>query len=325
MGLRFTVLASGSGGNASLVQTDGFGVLIDAGLGPRLLGSRLKAAGLSWDAVRAVLLTHTHSDHWKDATLALLARRAVPFYCHPDHHTVLRTYSDAFLAMGAAGLVRSFAGGEHFDLVPGLRCRPLPVRHDGGATFGFRLEARSDLRHKPEAPARGFALGYVADLGCWDEDLAAGLAGVDLLAVEFNHDVGMQYASGRMPRLIERVLGDEGHLSNEQAAGLVRAVLERSPAGRVQHLVQLHLSRDCNRPALARAAAQAVCDGLETPIEIHTARQDAAGATLHLGAAHKPGAPATGSLGTPTRRRTPRRTAAAEPWLPGFEEEAAGP
>jgi phosphoribosyl 1,2-cyclic phosphodiesterase len=319
MGLRFTVLASGSGGNASLVQTDGFGVLIDAGLGPRLLGSRLKAAGLSWDAVRAVLLTHTHSDHWKDATLALLARRAVPFYCHPDHHTVLRTYSDAFLALGAAGLVRSFTTGEHFELAPGLRCLPLPVRHDGGATFGFRLEAAPDLLG--QAPA----LGYVADLGCWDEDLAAGLAGVDLLAVEFNHDVGMQYASGRMPRLIERVLGDEGHLSNEQAAGLVRAVLERSPAGRAQHLVQLHLSRDCNRPALARAAARAVCDGLRHQIEIHTARQDAAGATLHLAAAHKPGTPATGSPGTPTRRRSPRRTAAAEPWLPGFEEEPAGP
>jgi phosphoribosyl 1,2-cyclic phosphodiesterase len=305
MGLRFTVLASGSGGNASLVEADGFGVLIDAGLGPRLLATRLKAAGLSWDAVQAVLLTHTHSDHWKDATLALLARRAVPFYCHPDHHTVLRTYSDAFLDLGAAGLVRSFAAGENFALAPRLCCRALPVRHDGGATFGFRLEAAPDLLGY--APA----LGYVADLGCWDEALAAGLAGVDLLAVEFNHDVAMQHSSGRMPQLIARVLGDEGHLSNAQAAELVRAVLERSPAGRMQHLVQLHLSRDCNRPSLARAAAQGICTGLAVPFAIHTARQDAAGATLHLAAG-----------GRPTRHRSARRTAAAEPWLPGLEEEA---
>jgi phosphoribosyl 1,2-cyclic phosphodiesterase len=307
MGLRFTVLASGSAGNASLVEADGFGVLIDAGLGPRQLAARLKAAGLSWDAVGAVLLTHTHTDHWKDTTLAEIARRSLPFYCHPGHHTVLRTYSDAFLTLGAAGLVRSFAAGEDFEPAPGLRCRPLPLRHDGGATFGFRLEGKPDLLgHKP-------AVGYVADLGCWDEALAAGLAGVDLLAVEFNHDVAMQYASGRMPRLIERVLGDDGHLSNEQAAGLVKAVLEHSPAGRVRHLVQLHLSRDCNRPALARAAARVVCDGLEAPFEIHTAEQDAVGATLSL----KP-------TGTSARRRTARRPAAAEPWLPGFEGEAAG-
>jgi phosphoribosyl 1,2-cyclic phosphodiesterase len=304
MGLRFTVLASGSGGNASLVQADGFGALIDAGLGPRLLAARFKAAGLSWDAVQAVLLTHTHSDHWKDATLGWLARRRVPLWCHPDHHTVLRTYSDAFLDLAASGLVRSYAEGEDFAPAPGLCCRPLRVRHDGGATFGFRLEGAPDLLGQRPA------LGYVADLGCWDEALAAGLAGVDLLAVEFNHDVAMQYASGRMPRLVERVLGDEGHLSNEQAAGLVRAVLARSPAGRVQHLVQLHLSRDCNRPTLARAAARAVCAGLEAPFEIHTAEQDAAGATLSLRAA-----------GAPVRRAV-RRPPAAEPWLPGFEEAA---
>ena len=86
MGLRFTVLASGSGGNASLVEAEGFGVLIDAGLGPRQLGARLASAGRSWSAVHAVLLTHTHSDHWKDRTLAHLQRRGVPFYCHPSHH-----------------------------------------------------------------------------------------------------------------------------------------------------------------------------------------------------------------------------------------------
>jgi phosphoribosyl 1,2-cyclic phosphodiesterase len=306
MGLRFTVLASGSAGNASLVEADGFGVLLDIGLGPRQLTSRLAAAGLSWDAVHAVLLTHTHSDHWKDATLTTLTRRGIPFYCHPGHLTALRTYSDAFLELSAAGLVRAFAAGEDLELSAGLRCRPLPVRHDGGATFGFRFEGAADLL--------GYApsLGYVADLGCWDDALADRLAGVDLLAVEFNHDVAMQYASGRRPQLIERVLGDDGHLSNEQGAGLVRAVLERSPSGRLQHLVQLHLSRECNRPALARAAARGVRDNLEAPFEIHTARQDTAGATLYLRPA-----------GAAFRKRRTNRTS-VEPWLPGLEGGLAG-
>ena len=54
---------------------------------------------------------------------------------------------------------------------------------------------------------------------------------MDALALEFNHDVALQYASGRSPRLIQRVLGDRGHLSNEQAAALLGEVLRRSPAG----------------------------------------------------------------------------------------------
>jgi phosphoribosyl 1,2-cyclic phosphodiesterase len=276
MGLRFTVLASGSGGNASLIEADGFGVLLDAGLGPRQLASRLADAGSSWAAVHAVLLTHTHSDHWKDRTLAHLCRCRIPLYCHPGHHAALHTYAPSFPALLETGLVQPFAPGEELALAPQLRCWPLPLSHDGGATFGFRLEGGADLF----GPAT--ALAYAADLGCWDEGLVGGLADVDLLAIEFNHDVDLELRSGRFPGLIARVLGDEGHLSNAQAAGLLRAVLARSPAGRLQHVVQLHLSRDCNRPALAHEAAQVVLGELAPGVELHTARQDQAGATLHL-------------------------------------------
>jgi phosphoribosyl 1,2-cyclic phosphodiesterase len=308
IGLRFTVLASGSGGNASMVECAGFGVLVDVGLGPRQLAARLAKVGASWASVRAVLLTHTHSDHWKDATLTHLHRHQIPFWCHSAHHTALRTYSDGFLALHQAGLVRSFEIHEDFALSPGLRCRALPVRHDGGATFGFRLEGTADLF------GQCGALGYVADLGCWDDELAAQLADVDLLAVEFNHDVALQQSSGRAPRLIQRVLGDAGHLSNAQAAALVRAVLERSTAGRLRHLVQLHLSRDCNRPALARQAARTLLDELGLAVEIHTAQQNEPGSSLSLHAA----------LRAHRLRRSPRRRTlgdkTAQPLLPGLED-----
>ena len=90
MALRFTVLASGSAGNASLIDANGFGVLLDAGLGPRQLAGRLAAVGASWENVQAVLLTHTHSDHWRDTTLVHLKRRSIPLYCHAGHHDALR-------------------------------------------------------------------------------------------------------------------------------------------------------------------------------------------------------------------------------------------
>ena len=192
--MRFTVLASGSGGNASLVESAGFGVLIDVGLGPRQVSARLTQAGLSWSDVQAVLLSHTHSDHWKDSTLSQLHRRNIPLWCHAGHHTVLRTYSDGFLALDQASLVRAFEAEKDFALSPGLQCRALTLRHDGGATFGFRLEGTTDLF------GRRAALAYAADLGCWTDDLAAQLADVDLLAIEFNHDVDM-HAHQRRKRI----------------------------------------------------------------------------------------------------------------------------
>jgi phosphoribosyl 1,2-cyclic phosphodiesterase len=276
MPLRFTVLASGSGGNACLVQSDSFGVLIDAGLGPRQLAGRMRDAGLSWSMVGAVVLTHTHSDHWKDRTLAFLHRTHRPFYCHPTHHYLLRTYSPAFTELLQAGLVRPFEPNHPLQLAPGLTCRPFPLRHDSGATFGFRIEGPPDLFGQCAAVA------YAADLGSWDDVLAGHLADADLLALEFNHDVSLERGSGRAANLIARVLGDEGHLSNDQAANLVRAVLRRSQAGRLQHLVQLHLSRDCNRPALARQAGKSALDELAPGVRLHTAQQDAPGATLRL-------------------------------------------
>src|SRR5262249_31589045 len=99
MGLRFTNLASGSGGNASLVETDGFGVLLDIGLGPRHLAARFASVGLSWSSVHAALLTHTHTDHWNDRTLAHMQRRRVPLYCHADHHNILDLYSPSFAGL----------------------------------------------------------------------------------------------------------------------------------------------------------------------------------------------------------------------------------
>jgi phosphoribosyl 1,2-cyclic phosphodiesterase len=307
MGLRYTALASGSSGNASLIEADGFGLLLDIGLGPRQLSQRLAAVRASWLDVQAVLLTHTHSDHWNDRTFAYLLRHRLPVYCHPGHHSVLQTYSPSFRALQAANLIRDYGDRTELSLSPALRCRPIALRHDSGLTFGFRLETTPGLL------SAGSTMAYLADLGCWNEGLVDVLSNVELLALEFNHDVDMQYASGRQPRLIARVLGDDGHLSNAQAAELLRAVLSRSEPGRLRHVVQLHLSRDCNRPILARTAAQAVLSEIGTGIELHTASQDVPLPTLHLGFA-------SNGHSRPRSRARRRSTAAPpQPWLPGFE------
>lgn len=306
MGLRFTVLASGSRGNASLIQGESGGVLLDLGVGPRDLRKRLGVIGADWSAINAAILTHTHSDHWNDRTLAQLRRLRIPLYCHAQHHAALLTYGQEFQRLVADGLVRPFEAQEELELAAGLRCRALPVRHDSGATFGFRFEAGVGLFQTP------VVLGYAADLGCWNAELAQALADADVLAVEFNHDVDMQYASGRSPMLIRRVLSEHGHLSNAQAGALVEHVLAISDPGRLQHVVQLHLSRDCNRPALAQEAAQAAIG--QRRVQIHTARQDQPLPTLRVGLAN--GSSATGRSPRGGTRRVP---ISERPCLPGLE------
>ena len=313
MPLQFTVLASGSAGNASLLEVDGFGVLIDAGLGPRQLSERLAAVGACWRRIHAVVLTHTHTDHWKDRTLEHLRRHRIPLHCHPGHQGGLSSYSTAFVALQADGLVHSYCCDEAFPLGPALTCRPFQVRHDNSVTCGFRFEATHDLF------GDSCALGYAADLGCWEPELARRLADVDVLALEFNHDVRLQYASGRSPRLVRRVLGDEGHLSNVQAGALVREVVRISAPGRLRHLVQLHLSRDCNRPELAAAVAEAALEGCDPPVAVHTAQQDTPGPCLSVGMSNGATVQARSRPRRTKRVRSSTQPAFVQPWLPGWE------
>jgi phosphoribosyl 1,2-cyclic phosphodiesterase len=279
MAFGLTVLASGSSGNAALLEADGMDVLIDAGLGPRQLAVRMATVGVSWPRIRAVVLTHTHGDHWNDRVFAQLLRMRIAVWCHEEHLDALRRHSKSFAAMHRAKLFHVYEANAAFRLSSFVWCQPLAVPHDSGATFGFRFDGRANLFHPR------WSLAYVADLGTWDDALADSLSDVDLLALEFNHDVALQRSSGRSAWLIDRVLGDQGHLSNEQAAALLSDVVRRSTPGRLRRLVQLHLSRQCNRPQLASSAArEALRSGADVEVEIHTAEQAVASPRFLAGA-----------------------------------------
>src|SRR5260370_2032380 len=215
MGFRVGVLASGSSGKATLLEADGFGLLIDAGLGPRQLAPRLAAVGASWHKVNAVVLTHTHSDHWRDRTFEHLRRLNIPLYCHGEHHAALRAYSSAFAALAKDGLVRAYERDNGLWLSQRLHCQAFELSHDSTPTFGFRFEGGDGLF------GPSWAVGYAADLGCWTPELDELLADADILALEFNHDEHLERTTRRPPLLIAHGFGVHSDLSHPHAAALL--------------------------------------------------------------------------------------------------------
>jgi phosphoribosyl 1,2-cyclic phosphodiesterase len=302
------VLASGSSGNASLLEIDGFGLLIDCGLHSRYLTARLQSIGASWNRISAVVLTHTHTDHWKDGTLADLRSRRIPLYGHALHFAHLDRVAASFPALRAARLTREYAEGNLVEFTPNLTCRPLRVSHDSVPTFAFRIDGHDGQSH----PA--WSIGYASDLGCGSPELIDAFAGVDVLALEYNHDELMERSSPRPRFLVDRVLGDLGHLSNKQAAELTTAIAGRSGEGFPGTLIQLHLSRDCNKPELAAVAGREALVALNPATEVITAKQDVAAKTIVLSRR-----PNSGNRSVPriTRPAPKRRT--VQPSLPGFD------
>ena len=231
MPVRVTSLASGSSGNATLIQTERTRILIDAGIGPRLLAGGLRQYGTTVDALDAVAVTHEHSDHIRG--LAPLRRAGVPFV------TTGGTASALELDTANRTILRGTGTVEIGDLT----LTALTVSHDAREPVAFAVE---------HAEARILLL---TDLGRFDDEYLPWLTRADLIILESNHDAELLRRGPYPPHLKRRVASDLGHLSNEAAAGaLARALVGRTG---MPTIWLGHLSDTNNRPLLAVQATVA--------------------------------------------------------------------
>ena len=232
--LRFRSLASGSSGNATLVEARaGHGaatrVLIDCGLGLRQLAARLAAAGLALSDIDAVFITHEHGDH-VGCALTLSSRHRIPIWASAGTWAALQDERfDPVIGRAADG--QTVAIGA-------LRIQPFTVPHD----------SREPLQLRCSDGDR--SLGILTDLGHVTPHALAQLAGCHALLLESNHDPALLARSSYPDFLKRRIAGALGHLSNEQA-GLALAQLQHAGLGTV---VAAHLSERNNRPAQVRDA-----------------------------------------------------------------------
>jgi phosphoribosyl 1,2-cyclic phosphodiesterase len=245
--MRFTTLASGSKGNCSIIDDGQSSYLIDGGISPRTLETHLKISGFTPQRLRGLVLTHTHCDHWNPRLLAYCAEKKIPWYLHKTHARTIYDQIPEFKAFWASGLARFYLPNTPFETEPGWNWFPVNISHDSSETFGFRLDIKN-------AQVPCVSIGYLADLGIWNKALVEQFTDLDLLALEFNHDEDLQKNSKRPQFLIDRIMGNEGHLSNYQAVCFLDYLKSLGVSKLPKHLVQVHLSEQCNSPEHAQAA-----------------------------------------------------------------------
>lgn len=280
---RFEVhfLASGSAGNCTLVEDGDARFVIDFGLAPQAFVGMLRERGVHLDysrkrnevwlrrdrsvppALAGAVLTHTHSDHMQERTLRVLRENGIRLFVHEAHLGPLRLNRD-FRDLHDDGNVTVF-GSDDFAVTPSTTARPLDLPHDCAGTTGFVFRHDAGAGHRTK-------FTYLADLGHFRPELADEARDSHILALEFNHDLAMENASPRPRTLVNRVLGNHGHLSNEQAGQALRQIIARSQVA-PHWLVALHLSSDCNHHHLAEKSAREVLDELGTGTRVLVTRQ----------------------------------------------------
>jgi phosphoribosyl 1,2-cyclic phosphodiesterase len=236
--MRFVPLGSGSGGNATLVELGSMRLLVDAGLSARVLAQRLRGLGVEPESVDAILLTHEHTDHVRGAEL-FSRRHGVPVAAF---HETLEAMNCSHVHF-AAWIPLSDNGG---DRVGEVDVESFAVPHDAARPVGFVLQGA------------GLRIGIATDLGHVTTLVRERLRGCQVLMLESNHDEEM-LRDGPYPwHIKQRVAGRMGHLSNADAAVLLRQVVDES----CRSVVLAHLSEKNNRPELARRSAAAALDAV---------------------------------------------------------------
>ena len=229
--MRLCSIASGSSGNCIYVGSDCAHVLIDAGISGRRVEAGLNSLELTGRDLDGILITHEHSDHIKG--LGVIARKyGIPIYATGG--TVDAMVRSGSLGKIPEGIFREIREDEPF-LIKDLVVNPFTIPHDAAQPVGYRLECGEH------------SVGIATDLGKYNEYIIENLQNLDALLLEANHDIRMRQGGTYPYYLKQRIMGDRGHLSNENAGQLLCRLLHDN----LKAVFLGHLSKENNYEELA--------------------------------------------------------------------------
>jgi phosphoribosyl 1,2-cyclic phosphodiesterase len=244
--VRVIVLASGSGGNACVVESGRTRVLVDAGLSAKEIERRMEARGIPANSIAALFLTHEHNDHSSGA--AVFSRRwDCPVYATVGTASAIGLEGDLFSPFVRIVPARDCRVGD-------LGFRAFATPHDAAESVAYSFESQ-DAR-----------IVIASDLGRAEEGFVDFLREATTLLVEMNHDEDMLRDGPYTWPLKKRISGGLGHLSNAQSAG----AMLRAAGPRLRRIVATHLSRTNNTPEIVSAMLRRLVErsGWNVPFEI---------------------------------------------------------
>ena len=241
--MKFSVLGSGSKGNAIFVESGDTAILVDGGFSGKEIEARLARIGRDLSCLKGVFVTHEHHDHISG--VGVVSRRCrVPVFANEG------TYRGAGKRLTKLFKQEEFDTGDAVDFGD-LQIRSFAISHDTADPVGFVV---SDGRAR---------LGICTDTGIPTRLIGRRLSKCDGLVLEFNHDPEM-LKNGPYPQsLKQRVKSSEGHLSNGDGASLLDSIIHDG----LSQVILAHLSETNNLPEIAyKEAVQVVRDRLDPSV-----------------------------------------------------------
>jgi len=228
--MKVCLLSSGSIGNAIVIESEYDSILIDCGLSFKKFLELMDQTGLDPGKLKHVLVTHEHTDHSKSVGVC---GRKLGLGIWATKGTEEAMYQKKVLREKDAeiNIIKKY---EQYE-VAGFTITPFPLSHDASEPVGFVVE-RDDKK-----------VVYLTDTGYVSRDVMDAVKDADLYMMEMNHNVEMLHMCERPWSVKQRILSDDGHLSNEDGAYVLSKVIGEN----TKHVFLSHISQDANLPELA--------------------------------------------------------------------------
>ena len=250
--MRLRVFGSGSQGNALAIRSGGTLLLVDCGFSCRELEKRMAACGVCADDVTALLFTHDHNDHCKGVKTFHKRHPNVPLYANGNTADAIATLTGVEDGWQVFETSEPFAIGD-------IDVASFSISHDAADTVGYLFSDETA------------SLFVGTDRGVPTLPVKHALARATCAVLESNHDPTLLACSDRPVSLKQRIAGRCGHLSNQDAADLVRNVAPPL----LKTLLLAHLSKHCNASYLAlESMREALKDIGRTDIALAALEQD---------------------------------------------------
>ena len=233
--IKIVSLYSGSTGNATLIETRDGAFLIDAGKSARALACALKQAGSDATSIKAVFLTHEHTDHIS-ALEVFLKKNPIPVHITAPSAAAVHSPEDSRLRAALCVHPPIFT-----ERICGVTVTSFPLSHDSGMCVGYKITTDD-----------GYSAAVATDTGYVTEAMINCMSGCDAVVIESNHDVQLLSVGPYPAELKRRILSRMGHLSNEDCAAFARQLAKRG----TKRFMLAHLSCENNRPEFALCATK---------------------------------------------------------------------